>query len=64
MSEPAGMEKNRYWLTLEARCRKLEQFTQVALKKYISTFQKVSHLEIDLELHKDRNNLLVDIALF
>ena len=64
MSEPAGMEQYRDWLTFEASYCELEQFTKVAFKKHITAFQKISHLEIDLELHKNRNNLFVDIALF
>ena len=44
--------------------RELKKLVQVSFEELLAAFNEVAHLEIDLELHKYRNNLLVQLTLF
>jgi len=58
------MELNRVIWHFEALHRELEQLREVALEKCITGFREISHLEGILDFQQDRDEFLVELAVF
>ena len=58
------MKDNRFRLTFKGGASELEKLVQVCFEELLAAFEKITHLKVNLELHKHGYDLLVHLTLF